>query len=110
MRTASRIQRPSMARLGLVAHLEGGNEGGLGDLHLAELAHALLALFLLLQQLSFTRDVATIALREHVLAQGLHGLAGNDPAAERRLDRDREELAGDQLLEALAERAAPPLG
>src|SRR5215813_12943647 len=59
-------------RLGLVAHLEGGDEGGLGDLHLAELAHALLALLLLLEELSFARDVATVALREHVLALGLH--------------------------------------
>src|SRR3546814_595678 len=34
-----------------VAHLEGGEEGGLRDLHVADLAHALLAGLLLFQQL-----------------------------------------------------------
>ena len=49
-------------------HLQRRQEGRLRDLHLAELAHALLALLLLLQQLALARDVAAVALRGHVLA------------------------------------------
>src|SRR5258708_28802943 len=100
---------PAIEGSGLVAHLEGGDEGGLRNLHLAELAHPLLALFLLVQQLALAADVAAVALGEHVLAHGLHGLPRDDAAADRRLDRDLEELARDQVLEPLAERAAAAL-
>ncbi len=41
----------------LVWHFEGGQKRGLGDLDVAELAHALLALLLLLQQ--FGREAST---------------------------------------------------
>src|SRR5207249_10294913 len=73
-----------------VTHLEGGDEGGLRDFDLAELAHPLFALLLLFEELAFAGHVAAIAFGEHVLAQGLDGLAGDDPAAYRRLDRDLE--------------------
>ena len=43
-------------------HLQRGQEGALRDFHLAELPHALLALFLLLQQLALARNVPTVAL------------------------------------------------
>src|SRR5437764_14789465 len=109
-RTPSKIRSPVIGALGLVAHFEGGNEGGLGNLHLAELAHALLALFLLLEQLALAADVAAIALGEHVLPERLHGLARDDTAADRGLDRDLEKLARDQVLQALAEGAAAPVG
>src|SRR3546814_6700626 len=56
-----------------VAHLEGGEEGGLRDLHVADLAHALLAGLLLFQQLPLAGDIAAVALRRHVLAQGGDG-------------------------------------
>src|SRR5438477_1463118 len=81
-----------------VAHLEGGDEGGLRDLDLAELAHPLFALLLLVEELAFAGHVAAVAFGEHVLAQRLDGLARDDPAADRRLDRHREELARDQVL------------
>src|SRR5439155_12143075 len=48
-------------------HLQCGKERRLRDLHLAELAHALLALLLFFQELALARDVAAIALRRHVL-------------------------------------------
>jgi len=76
-----------------VAHLEGGDEGGLRDFDLAELAHPLFALLLLFEELAFAGHVAAIAFGQHVLAQGLDGLARDDAAADRRLDRYREELA-----------------
>src|SRR5208282_3229386 len=94
----------------LVPHLERREEGGLRDLDLAELAHALLALLLLVQELALARDVAAVALGGHVLAQGRDGLARDDAPPDRRLDRDLEELPRDELLEALAEQAAALLG
>uniref|UniRef100_A0A0N4ZLE2 Glucosamine_iso domain-containing protein n=1 Tax=Parastrongyloides trichosuri TaxID=131310 RepID=A0A0N4ZLE2_PARTI len=88
----------------------GGDEGFLRDLDLAELAHPLLALLLLLQQLALAGDVATVALGRHVLAQGADGLAGDDLAADGRLDRDGEHVRRDQLLHLLDHAAAARLG
>jgi hypothetical protein len=42
--------------------------------------HALLAFLLLLEQLALARDVAAVALGEHVLAQRLDRLARDDAA------------------------------
>src|SRR5690606_23714041 len=94
----------------IVVHAQGGEEGGLGDFDVAELAHALLPLLLLLQELALAADVAAVALGGHVLAQGRDGLARHHLAADGRLDRDLEELARDQLLQLQAERAAAGLG
>ena len=52
------------------------------------------ALFLLLQQLLLSGDVAAVALGQHVFAHGLDGFPGDDLAADGRLDGDLEELAG----------------
>src|SRR5581483_11073410 len=87
-----------------------GDEGLLRDLHLAELAHALLALLLLLEQLALARDVPSVALGQHVLPQRADGLAGDDASADRRLDRDLEEVRRDQLLQLLAHRPPAALG
>jgi hypothetical protein len=80
---------------------------------------------LLVEELALARDVAAIAFGGDVLAQrrGERGpparcgasnspltLPGDDLAAERGLDRDLEQMAGDEVLEALAELAAPGLG
>src|SRR5438477_7169260 len=78
-----------------VAHFEGGYEGGLRDFDFAELAHPLFALFLLFEEFAFAGHVAAIAFGEHILAQSLDRLARDDPATDRRLDRDGEELARD---------------
>src|SRR5579885_643925 len=45
----------------LLAHVEHRQEGLLGNLHGADLLHALLAFLLLLQQLALARDVAAVA-------------------------------------------------
>src|SRR3546814_15230328 len=74
------------------------------------LAHALLAGLLLFQQLPLAGDIAAVALRRHVLAQGGDGLARDHLAADGSLDGDLEELARDEILEAFAEHAAARLG
>src|SRR6185437_8426055 len=66
-----------------VVHLQRGDEGRLWDLHVAHLAHALLALLLLLEKLLLAAVVAAVALRQHVLAQRADRLARDHPAADR---------------------------
>jgi hypothetical protein len=68
-----------------------------GDLDAADRLHLLLALLLLLEQLALAGDVAAVALGEHVLALRLHRLAGDDLAADGRLDGHVEHLPRDQL-------------
>src|SRR6187397_3367428 len=87
-------------------HLQRGNESFLRDVDLAELPHLLLAFLLLLQKLALARDVAAVALGGDVLAQRADGFARDDLAADRGLDRDLEQVAGDEVLEALAHAAA----
>src|SRR5262249_1675863 len=65
------------AWLWLLIHFEHGQEGFLRNLDAPNFLHPLLAFFLLLEQLSFARDVAAVTLRNHVLAQSLHRLARN---------------------------------
>ena len=63
--------------------LKGRHEGLLGDFDASEVLHALLALFLLLEEFALARDVTAVTLGEHVLATGLHGLASDDASADR---------------------------
>src|SRR3712207_6754947 len=91
-------------------HLQRLDERLLRDLDLAELAHALLALLLLLEELALAGDVAAVALRGHVLAQRPDGLAGDDLAADRGLDRDLEQVLRDELAQLLAHGAPAHLG
>src|SRR5580765_5880838 len=79
-------------------YLQHGQECLLWNLDLADLLHAPLALLLFLEELALTGDVAAVALRGNVLAQGLDGLTGDHLGADRRLDHHLEHLAGDQLL------------
>src|SRR5467141_824610 len=90
-------------------HLQRRDERLLRDVHLAELAHALLAFLLLLEELALARHVAAVALGGHVLAEGAHGLARDDLAADGGLDRDLEHVRRDQLLELLRHGAAAAL-
>ena len=53
----------------LFVHLENRQECFLRNLDRADGLHALLALFLLLEQSAFTRDVAAVALGKNVLAR-----------------------------------------
>src|SRR6266542_2708620 len=90
--------------------LEDRQERFLRDLDLADLLHALLALLLLLEQLPLAGDVAAVALGGHVLAHGLDGLAGDDAAADGRLDGDLVELSRDDGPELLHQRLALLVG
>src|ERR1700687_3209258 len=85
--TAESVTRPTDSAI----HLQRGDKGFLRDVNLAELPHLLLAFLLLLQKLSFARDVAAIALCGDVLAQRAHGFARDHLAADRRLDRNLEQ-------------------
>src|SRR5439155_12147846 len=99
-----------LGRLAAVADLEHREESVLGHLDAPDLLHALLALFLALEQLALAADVAAIALGRDVLAVGLDGLAGDDVRADRRLDRDVVLLARDALAQLLDQRAPDLVG
>src|SRR5262249_14315795 len=90
-------------------HLQRGDEGFLRDLHLSELAHPLLSFLLLVEELALTGDVAAVAFRGDVFAQRTDRLARNHLAADRRLDRNLEEVARNEVLEFLAHRPAARL-
>src|SRR5439155_8772600 len=51
------------------------------------------------EELPLAGDVATVALGQHVLAEGTDRLTGDDIRPDRSLDRDLEHLPRDQLLE-----------
>jgi hypothetical protein len=68
-----------------------------------------LPFLLLLEQLAFAGDVAAVALGGDVLALGLDRLAGDDLAADRRLDRHVEHLARDQVSLSFSHMRAPVL-
>src|SRR6266568_4404980 len=100
-------RKPHRGAQRLLVHPQDGQEGFLGDVHRPHPLHALLALLLLLEELALAGDVASVALGEDVLAEGLDGLAGDDPGADRGLDRHLEHLAGDHLAHLLHQRLAP---
>src|SRR5947209_17129279 len=83
--------------------VEHGEERVLRHFDAADLLHALLALLLALEQLALAGDVAAVAFGGHVLAIGLHGLAGDDVRADGRLDGDVVLLARDALAQLLGE-------
>src|SRR6266566_1989151 len=103
-RRSARTPIASRAPSALAAPLpdvEHGQERLLRNLHGPDLLHALLALLLVLEQLALARDVAAVALREHVLAPRLHGLARDHTRADRSLDGNVEHLPRDLLTELL---------
>src|SRR5436853_6850049 len=77
-------------------HPENGEERFLRDVHFAHPLHALLAFLLFLEQLPLPRDVAAVALGEHVLAHRLDGFTRDDAPPDRRLNRDTEHLPRNQ--------------
>lgn len=82
----------------LLTHPQRSDESFLRDRYVSVFSHSSLALLLLLQQLLLARDIAAIAFRRHVLAHGGDGFAGDDFAADRCLDGDFEQVAGDQVF------------
>src|SRR5438552_8078445 len=81
----------------VLSHLEYGQKRFLRDLDAPDALHALLAFLLFLQEFALARDVAAIALGEHVLPHRLHAFARDDAAANRRLNRDLEQLPRNEL-------------
>src|SRR6266536_1829294 len=75
--------RIRLRRTLLRTQAEHRHEGFLWDLDVANALHATLPLGLFLQQLPFARDVAAVALREHVLAHGPDRLTGDHFVADR---------------------------
>src|ERR1039457_3448517 len=73
-------------------NLENGQERLLGKFHVSHILHALLALFLLLQQFALTGDVTAVTLGQDVLTHGLDRFAGNNLVADGRLDGNFEHL------------------
>src|ERR1700692_4497555 len=94
----------------LLADLQNGQKRLLRDFNLSDLFHAFLAGFLLLEQLAFARDVAAVALGEHVLAHRLDAGARNDVGADRRLYGDVEHLPRDELLHLVDQLPASRIG
>src|SRR3954471_8021292 len=96
--------------LAIGSDFKDGEKRLLRDLHAADLLHPLLAFLLLFEQLALARDVAAVALGEDVLAQRLYRLAGDHAPADRRLNRDLEHLARDQLAHFRCQRPAALVG
>src|SRR5262249_35581683 len=91
-------------------HLQGRDERLLRNVHLAELAHPLLAFLLFFQELALAGDVAAVALGGDILAKGTQGFAGDNFPANCRLDRNLEHVRRDQLLELLHHGATAAFG
>src|SRR5512145_935933 len=86
------------------------HKGSLRDFDIADHLHALFALFLLLQQLSFSSDIAAVALAQHILAERADSLAGNNLATDCSLNRHLEHLAWDQPAQLFNQRTALRIG
>src|SRR4030095_3398817 len=91
----------------LVVDFEDCKKRLLRNLYFADSLHTLLALFLLLQQLALSGDVAPIALGDHVLAKSLHRFAGDYLAPDSSLNWNLEELPRYQLPHFFHQRASP---
>src|SRR5512142_941168 len=106
VRTTSPRNAVWTTRLRLV-NLQHRQECLLRDLHGAHLLHALLSFFLFFKQLALARDVAAVALGEHVLAQRPDRFPRDHLGADRSLDDHLEQLARDHLLQLLGDLAPP---
>src|SRR5439155_26541197 len=104
-RARARAPRPR-SPLAAPLQVENSEERFLRHLDRTHLLHSLLPGLLTLAQLALAGDVAAIALGQHVLPLGLDCLARDHPRADRRLDRDVEELSRDLLPQPLDECTA----
>ena len=95
--TLSRILTAAHDQSRSVPRLQYRHERFLRDVDAADALHALFAFFLFLQQLAFAGDVAAVAFGGDVFADGLDRLAGDDFAADRGLQGNLEQVAGDFL-------------
>src|SRR5215472_17163565 len=69
----------------LLPHLQYCQKGLLRDFDAADALHALLAFLLFLEQFALARNIAAIALGEHVLAHRPYGCTRDDADADRQL-------------------------
>src|SRR5580704_401117 len=92
--------------VGRGGHFEDGKKRFLGDINLTDALHAALAFFLLFEEFAFARNVSAVALGENVFADGRHGFARDDAAADGRLDGYFKHLARNQLTQARDQFAA----
>src|SRR6202167_626187 len=103
---ALEMLRAGSATAALLPDLEQGQESLLRNLDASDLFHPLLAFLLLLEQLSFSRDIAAVTFGGNVLAQRLDGFARDNLGADAGLNRDFEHLARNQLAHLFAQRPA----
>src|SRR6185437_7117552 len=106
-RGASRRRPQAAASLVPSVHLQHRQERLLRNLHRSHLLHPLLSFLLLLQQFALPRDVSTVALGQHVLAQRLDRGPRDHLRADGRLDDHLEELPWDELLQLVGDLAPP---
>ena len=76
----------TLYKASIAIQLEDGHEGFRGDLDGAQIPHLLFSLFLLLQQLFLSGDIAAVALGQDILSHGFYGFPGDDAPADGRLD------------------------
>jgi hypothetical protein len=62
----------------LFIEFQNGRKRFLRHFHLADLAHALFALFLFFEQFTLSRDVTAVTLGQHVFSQCTDCFPGND--------------------------------
>ncbi len=62
------------------------HEGGLGNFHISDLAHATFFPFLFFQEFAFAGDVTAVTFWRDVLAYGFDGFTGDDFGANSGLD------------------------
>ena len=82
----------------IIADAEGFNKCRLRYFDFAELAHSLFAFLLFIQQFAIAGDVAAVAFCSHVFTHGRDGFAGNDFAANSRLNRNLEQVPRDEVF------------
>ena len=78
-----------------ILNFQRSNKRTLRDVDIADAAHAFLALFLFIKQLTFTTYIATITFGGNVFAHGFHCLTRDNFAANCCLNGDREKLTWD---------------
>ena len=76
------------------------------DLDTADFFHSLFALFLLFEELAFTRNVAAVTFGDDVLTHCLDRFASNDLVADGGLDGDLKHLPRDEFLHFCRQEAA----
>src|SRR5262245_10670150 len=94
----------------IITSAEHGQKCFLRDFNFAKLLEALLAFFLLVPQFAFAADVAAVAFGGDVFLVGRNRFAGDDLAADGRLQRDLELMLGDLRFELLDDGPSATFG